>query len=285
MIMVASLLKFYPFVLFILLLRERLRVLLLTGLTAFCLMAGLVVVFFNEVRRMFANIPVPSSFTDAFGAAQLPAGLGILAESLLRVGGITGSASGMLPIKVLVSVPITALVILASWAAGRYLAQRDDFRAAANALTRRELLTLVAGAVLVCGCFLSGRSIGYREIIIVLAMPGLSALARTSPAPWLRRLFLWTVWNAVFLMFYAVPQRLIYNTFGNLAQGLPSVPAIVLWFVREICWWWLIAVLVAVLVRFVADSPVWMGFARHPWLVQKNRSNQAKVSSGASSAM
>jgi hypothetical protein len=264
-IMLASLLKFYPFVLFILLLRERLRVFLITAAAAIGLMGSFIWFYLDEVRRMAANIPQPSIFTDSFGAAQLPAGTGILAERLLERLGLAGMFQGGLPSRIYFGLPLTVLLIATAYAAARHIAHREDFRAAAQSLTRRESLTLVAGAALVCGCFVSGRSIGYREIMILMAIPGLSALALTSPTRTLSRIMRSTLWVAIFLLFFLPPQRLLYNLLGSLATDGISPIAVAFWLVRETCWWWLVTVLAAALIRFVLDSPMRLATSARWW--------------------
>ncbi len=36
-----------------------------------------------------------------------------------------------------------------------------------------------------------------------------------------------------------------------------SLVGLAVWVIQELAWWWLITVLVAILIRFVADSPAW----------------------------
>lgn len=283
-VMIASLLKFYPFVLFILLLRERFRNFLLAAIAAVCIMGGFVLFNASEVRRMLANVPKPSDFTDAFGALQLPEGLDFLAHRLLDHLGMTIPNPVRLPEVMVVGLAFIVLMILPGIATARLLCLRHDFRSALRLLNRRENLTLVAGAMLIGGCFLSGRSINYRGIMILLALPGLSAMARTSPSITIRRLFQTTTWIALLLMFYLPPQRLIYNLFGSLAKGGASPIAISFWGFRELCWWWFVTILAAILACFILDSPVWLTMTGRP-PTQKKRSNQASVSAGASSAM
>jgi hypothetical protein len=274
-IMLASLLKFYPFVLFILLLRERRRNFLLAAFAAACIMGGFALYYLDEIRRMVANIPRPSFFFDSFGAMQLPGGIAVLLPHLLGRADTAAQSPN-------ISACLFLLLCGGTLAAACYLAQRTDFRTATQALTQRESLTLVAGAILICGCFFSGRSIGYREIMILMAIPGLAALARTSPTKMLSRIFRITTWVAVFVMMEQIPRRLINNWFVALTNKGGSLPTFAFWVFREACWWWLVAVLAAVLLRFALDSPP----ARaQPTAYPKNRSNQANVSSGDSSAI
>jgi hypothetical protein len=263
-IMLASLLKFYPFVLFILLLRERLRVFMLGALAAVCVMGGFVWDYWDEIRRMAANIPHPSNFTDAFGSVQLPAGIVLLWQHLLSRLDFTAPVAGGVSATAFLTVAIFLPLVAGTLLIAQHLGRREDLQTAQRALTQRESLCLVAGAVLVCGCFFSGRSIGYREVMILMAIPGLAALVRTSPTEALARIFRITTWVAVFLMFYPVPQRLLYHWLGSIPANGATLPTFVFWLFREGCWWWFIAVLAAILIRFLLDSPVWLAAATPP---------------------
>jgi hypothetical protein len=76
-------------------------------------------------------------------------------------------------------------------------------------LTQRELLCLVTGAILVCGCFLSGRNSGYREIYILMVVPGVLAAARNAPSAGLAWIFRVAGAAALFLMWFPIPMRLL----------------------------------------------------------------------------
>ena len=284
-ILLASLLKFYPFVLFILLLRERLRISLITAAIAVCAMGGFVWFYFGEVMQMGHNVPHPFFFENAFGMAELPSGLGIITDYVFTGAGFPQPAAGNATIRVLVSMPATLLLILVTRWAVLNLLRRDGFGTALDTLHQREKLTLVAGAVLTCGCFIAGRSVGYREVVMVLAIPALTALARTAQTGQMRRVFVCTVWTSLFLLWYPVPQRLVNDMAGDLATGAVSPVGVAFWLAGEICWWCLIAVLLAVLIRFGTTSAVWRDMEGHPWMVRKMRLTTAGVSAGSGKAM
>src|SRR5258708_11840839 len=53
-------------------------------------------------------------------------------------------------------------------------------------------------------------------------------------------------------------RHLVADVFGgsfNPVEG--SLAGYAVWAVQELAWWWLIAVLLAFLIRFAADSPAW----------------------------
>jgi hypothetical protein len=260
-IMLTSLLKFYPFVLFLMLLRERFRVFLLLAVIAACGLGGFIWAYWHEIARMAVNIPQPSYFADAFGASQLPAGIGLMLAYVLERAGAGGTLVEGLPGNLLLLLYTYCLLATGTLMTTLRFVRCSDFQAVLRGLTQRESLCLVAGAALIDGCFFSGRSIGYREVLMLLAFPGLLALTRTSPSDALSRVFRITVWVGVTLMMYPVPQRLIDDRFGSIVFGSGSLAAFTFWFCREVCWWWFVAVLAAILIRFALDSPVWQAVA------------------------
>jgi hypothetical protein len=68
----AGLLKFYPLVLFLLFLRERMTYFIALSIAAFTLLAGFVWRFHGELREMAKNLPSFPNFTITFGYRQLP---------------------------------------------------------------------------------------------------------------------------------------------------------------------------------------------------------------------
>jgi hypothetical protein len=203
---------------------------------------------------MIANIPRPSYFSDAFGGAQLPGGIGYLLYFVCRRAGLDGPAVEALPqsagLAAAMALLLLVCVLLVVWKVTR----NNELRATVRRLTQRELLCQVAGAALMCGCFALGRSIGYREVAMLLVLPGLLALGRLAPSRPIALFFRGTAWAAVFLMGYLLPQRLIFHFAGSIVRDGGSLAAYGFWLIREICWWWLIAVLTSLLLCFAIDS-------------------------------
>jgi hypothetical protein len=254
-ILVAALLKFYPLGVMLLLLRERLRVALPLVVISISVVVAFVWTDQTELLRMMPNIPRPSIFGGAFGAVQLPVGLAVLLNKVfaligLEVGG-RWVGGGRLAV-------IVFLVLMCGFSllGSVRLADREDFRIALDHTTQREHLCLVAGAILVCGCFFTGRNSGYREIYIMMVVPGLLAMARSASSAGLARIFRVAGGVALFLMWFPVPMRVLNSWFRSIDEG-GSPEAWFFWIGREVAWWWFIAVLAAVLVRFILDSPMW----------------------------
>jgi hypothetical protein len=204
-ILIGGLLKFFPFVLFALLCRERPRVAVPLGLIAVLAMGGFAWIYRAELPRMAANIPMPDMFAGGFGARQLPVGLTILLRQSF-------AWPWWLSDRIVFSAINSALIATCGLAVWR-LSRSPHIQGAVRALTSREALSLLAGALLVCGCFFAGRNITYRAINLLLTIPSLLVLARAGgQSVWLFRT---SVVLAVSLIGYLVPERLIYDAFGG----------------------------------------------------------------------
>jgi hypothetical protein len=249
-ILAASLLKFYPFVLFALLLRERARTGAIIGIAAAAAMGASLWPWRGELAAMAANIPHPSILNTSFGAGQLPEGLG------MRLAGVSGQAGPSCRSRTVFTIVYGALATGCCLAVWR-LARRPGIRGALRHLTERERLCILAGALLVCGCFFAGRSVGYREVVILPALPGLLTLARVDrPAAGVFRL---ASGLAVFLLWFPVPQRLIYGLHGVIPGAAGILQAFAFWLCGELCWWTFVTILLTVLVRFCLEPRAGLG--------------------------
>jgi hypothetical protein len=227
--LLGGLLKFYPAVLMLLLVRERTRICLTLGAAAAAILAGFVLGFRQELARALANTPFPSPFDYSFGAAQLPGGLGLIA-------GWPGLKLVLLP----------ALLALCLLSAIR-LARRPGFSAALDSLPQRETLCLLVGADLVCGCFFGTNNAGYRALYLLFVLPGLLALPG---------LFRSTAWAALGAMWIRIPLG-ITGPEHSVGWTQSGVAYLLFWLGREALWWWVVTVLLAVLVHMVLQSPCW----------------------------
>jgi hypothetical protein len=297
-ILLAALLKFYPLAVMVLVLRERPRSCALVSLVSLAVLAGFIWTYDHELSLTLSNIPRPSIFLGAFGAIQLPIGSAFFTRHMFVLAGLDVATVDKWLDIIRVDLIILLVLFYTFFVKGSvHLAEHADFRAALDRLTQRERLCLVTGAALMCGCFLTGRNIDYRSIFILMAMPSLLTLART-PAAGLARVFRLTCIAAVFLMWFPIPMQQLSDRFGDITND-QSIPTSIFWLLREATWWCFIAVLGGVLIRFVADSPLWLDAARllrkrqRPAatgciavsVYPKNRSNHVSTSAGDSSAM
>lgn len=234
---VAGLLKFYPLAAMIAIARERPRVFAALAFCVSAVVAAFVATFWRELRAATPNIPTGNPFGDMFGASNLPLG----------IGDLLGAPA--------VGLPLAAVLVVLSAAAIYRLARWRAFRSAVTALPVPSAMSLVLGAALVVGCFLAGRSEGYRAIDLLLVLPGFGAIAMTQDRA-LRRVATGTEWAVVAAMWQgfftwrgAVPQFL-----ATLRPPLGDKLWNVLWFLRELAWWCLATVLAAAIVCFLLDS-------------------------------
>ena len=289
-VILAGLLKYYPFALLLLLVRERFTRFVMFGLVAVAVMAWFVWQYHGEIVRSIRALPEPYYFAEGFGAQQLPAGLPAVLSGLLSVLGWNSDRTREVLQNPALVIALRALLLIGALLLAVRLAFMGGFRAAIAALPPREMNFLVTGATLICGCFFAGQSIGYRGIHLLLALPGLLVLARSQSGPRTRTLFRWAGYALIFNMWYMTVQLLVsgarvtmggswasFNMWTMTSQQLmvagadsswTQFPGYVDWIIHELAWWGMVVVLLALLFRFIMESPTWRAlleaFRRHP---------------------
>jgi hypothetical protein len=266
-IIAGSLLKFYPAVLFLLSLRERPAAFVALAAVFGAVLAWFVGSYHGEIALMFANVPRPLIGEDAFGNLQAPTWAVLVARMLLPA--VADSDTLERAVWTTSSAALHGAAALCALRLGRSLA----FARSLRGLTRREGLCLVAGAALVCGCFLAGANLAYRAVHLLFVMPALLALGHADGDARVRRLARWAIAAALGVLWSLPVQRLtdaVFGTFWEPADvasrplGSPF-PGALIWGIREALWWFLLALLLAVLLRAVMDSPPYrwaMSFAK-----------------------
>jgi hypothetical protein len=250
----AGLLKFYPLVLMVTVLRERLRTAIILGALALVIMAALAASFQTELSHVGKAIPAGSYFTDLFGAVDLPYGLSQLITVAAGALGVGGYAATVVLGHVL---PVLLLGILFAGAlvCAVILSERHSVRAAFAALPIREGGLLTVGAVLVCGCFFVGQSVGYRGIFLLLVLPGLLRLSHDAKSKTLRGIARHTCWAVVFVMWVLSLQwSFVAAGLARETIAYDSPIGLVHWLLHELAWWWIVTVLLSVLYSFMMDS-------------------------------
>jgi hypothetical protein len=231
LMLVAALSKFFPAVLFALSLRERPRLFIAVNAVAGAVLALMVGSYRSELKLAAANLPQGFYFGDDFGATIFPYGLAAIspaAPAAAILAGLTAIAFGF-----------------AAW-----LAFRPAVAQAYAAIGEAERVFLAIGCVLMLGAFFAGQSVAYRAIHLIFVLPAFCALARPGQPAICRRLFAASVVVLLFLMwgeFFRL--RTVYN-WGNWAGEFGF------WLLREALWWWLMAVLGGLLIRFVLASEI-----------------------------
>lgn len=265
-----GLLKFYPLAAMIVAFRERRPMFLAVAAASVAALAALVLAWHEEVRVMLSNLPVPSYFKLQFGAADLPAGLGVTVGKFFEKG-LHRDMDAARAIGALVTRIALPVLVIAAVAGAAALARTVRLPVAQRALSARETDFLVVGAALICGCFFAGQSVIYRGIFLLLALPGLNALSHTMPTPGGRRLFaatgalivfvLWTPFLDACLFAAGLTVKIEYQ--GSPYDWFPNMPAgYLLWLASELAWWWIVAVLLAVLGSFMLATDMGAAAAR-----------------------
>jgi hypothetical protein len=280
LIVLAGLVKFYPFVALIVVLRERPVV--IAAVAAISMAALATLLFYrHELGLMSANLPAPSYFTLQFGSANLPGGIGVSVGKVMEKFGYADGGAARAT-AALVSRAILPILVVLAIAAACVIARRCDLRCTEARLSTRQLDFLVVGAALISGCFFAGQSVIYRGIYLLLALPGLAELSRQMPTRLGRRLFdsagiaivfvLWTPFLDECLRLAGLTTRLNYigeaqptallHHYNNYDNFPPSTAGYVLWLAGELAWWWIITLLLAVLGAFVGRTELWTLFCR-----------------------
>ena len=176
LMLLGGLLKFYPVVLLILMLRERLAVLIALVLAVAAIVAGTALAFFDELRLL---TPPPSAppFYNLWGARNLASGFPTVharvpagnraAHFFVRNQGLPRMIAAIVASLLLASTLVVAL----------RFARRDDLATGLTAIPDRAYRLLLMGGVLVVGCFFAGQNVGYRGVFLLLILPALLALS------------------------------------------------------------------------------------------------------------
>jgi len=228
LIAAAALLKFYPVVLFVLALREQTRIFVAVAAAAAAAFAIFVAAYHAELMLALGNVPHDKWFQDLFGARNLPYGLAALG---------VGAAPGLLLSAMMVAAGAGALM-LGAWRGTE----------AYSRLTTLEATCLVAGAVLIVGCFFAGQSFVYRSVFLLLTLPGLTTMARDAGTSRARTFFATVAGMVVLLMWEEAFRRAVV---AAAPQAL-----LAFWICRELAWWTTMAVLGGILVRFVRSAEI-----------------------------
>ncbi len=258
MIALAGLLKFYPFVLLLLLLREPILRFIALCAAAAAVLAGFVWYFHAALKEMSGNLPPVPYLTDGFGALQFPGGVRVALQWMLQQAGVQTDFVRTLPDNGFFALYVyTALLLLTVGFAIRLVA-RADFRAALAALAPDQRAFLVIGATLLASCFFVIDNVSYRGIHFLFVLPGLVALATVQAPDFCRTLFRVTAALILFVMWGLSLQQLVALLSGGTAYPMGGSAAVFLyWTVNQLAWWWIVAVLIAVVFDFIGQSTVW----------------------------
>jgi hypothetical protein len=241
-----GLLKFYPFVLLALALREPPKRFLLVAATAGLGLLAFAAYYNTAILDALGAVPSGTYFDDPFSALNLPFGIAELSADAL------GGYAHALAYAILAAMIVSLLAIAA------HLVRRFEAEFGALDGDRLEARALLVGSLLIVGCFLAGQNVGYRGILLILVLPGLLQLRRSMGEGRLRTLLLLTI-AAIPLLLWEGGIRHSFE-FGLRAIGIedtiPGFPSIVFWVARELLWWWVASVLATMIAIFALRSPV-----------------------------
>jgi hypothetical protein len=244
--LLAALIKYYPITLLILSFRERAAVFLANGLAMTVLIALFFAAYLPDIKRGVPLIATGPYFTDLFAAKNLPFGLAEFSS-----GGTGGSFA-----VTLLGGGIYGLLVLGGALICRRILINTTIRATFSQICDYERIFLVVGSALIVGCFFGGQSIGYRGVFLLFILPGLLAISRVAADLALRRLSRAAAIVLVLLMWEECFRLGLGIILGylDIPQSADNLRILVFWLARELAWWWLVSVMVAFLLVFLAES-------------------------------
>ncbi len=242
--LLGGLLKFYPLVLMLLAVRERWKPFLGLAVLSIVIMAAFFIGYATELRLAIGHIPTGDWFTEQFSAQNVPFGL---IEVYPQLAAAVPRFAGML---------MGALVAF-SLVVAAFLARGMLHATVAEDWTSPEAIYLVMGSAVLAGCFFAGPNVDYRGIYFLFVLPGMIELARRHAS--LRPLMAVTVAGILFTMWSAWLRKIISTVFHwHVGEGAEAFPKslVLFWIGREIVWWWIVSVLVAIVLAFLLRSPL-----------------------------
>lgn len=248
---VGGVLKFYPFALLLMILRERLALAIGLGVACLAAIGSYALIYRHDLSAIGAALPPFEYNADVFGATCLPFGL----ADWLELPDFAGIA--------LMTVLVAGFGVVA-WRIARRI-RGELARAGFDGLNLHYLL---AGSIVLIGCFFIHTNITYRTVFLLLLLPGFFDLRRTAS---LRRMFgaaiaaaIFCLWSEFFRQWGDYAIDAVQDLIAPERPDTPlwNAPSMVFFVGRELVWWWLIAVMGAIVGVFALDSPAVQGLRR-----------------------
>lgn len=241
----AGLLKYYPMVLLVLLLRERWLRAFEVAIGAGVALALLILGYRSDIGAALANIPHLTYYSDAFSAKNLPFGI---------IGMIADADSYR-------SAALVLLLVLAGVAAARGWRTAQLLGPSRIDWTAWETRLLLIAGVLFPACFFTAHNIAYRCIYLLLAVPGLMQFRRSTGTPMIRRWASLMIAAALFLLWEAAIGHAVAAAFQADAPDasvstLLGLWQVLFWLGRELVWWWLIGGFLGTVLCFALGQPM-----------------------------
>jgi hypothetical protein len=245
----SGLVKYYPFVTLVMVVEERIPVFLSVSIAVVMSLAIFGVAYHDEIVRTLPYIPRGTYIEGMFGAKNVPLQLADVAQAAFGESAALGNV---------LAAAFLAFLIAGMVAICRRFTVDGQLSAAMTVLADRERSLLVLGSALICGCFFAGQNVWYRAIFLLLVLPGLFAVARAAPA---RRGRNWAVGTSIATVFLMWEECFRFGIERALkaagASGTHTAEIhFLFWIFREAVWWWVVAILSAILVEFLRRSAV-----------------------------
>jgi len=252
--LLAALIKYYPITLLILLFRERVAGFFANSLAMAVLLALFFAVYLADVMRGVPLITTGPYFFDLFAAKNLPFGL---AQFTFQPGGPANFSF------MLLGSCIYALLVLGGVLICRRILSDTTLRSTFSQISDYERIFVVVGSALIVGCFFAGQSIGYRGVFLLFILPGLLAITRVTTDLVLRKLCRAAAIVLVLLMWEECFRLGLKAIFAHLdiPQFVDYLQIFIFWLARELAWWWIVSVMVAFLLSFLAESEIFQAVA------------------------
>jgi hypothetical protein len=262
--LVAAVIKYYPIALLILMFRERVAAFFTIGLVVVALMVAFLAIYLPEIERGLPLAPSGSYHTDMFGAKNLPFQI---------AGFLYGHIGDNSPTSSSFDIVARGLFVLFVAVSGAFcwrLLARTTLYSTLAGMNNLEGVFLVIGCALIVGCFFAAQNIAYRCIFLLFILPGLFAIARKTADPVLRRIAKKMAVAVVFVMWGEFFRMGLINSL-NIATPIGYLVNLIdlafwmLWLAKELIWWWMVSIMMAVLLGFSLNSKIfhyiWQGRA------------------------
>jgi hypothetical protein len=253
LLLFAGLLKFYPLIALGTALRERPRIFFSVAITSVLIILAFLYGYWQELAAMSRNIPNGGAFGDLFGATNLLSGIASTVQTFAPVF-CESTAFKTIQIAFIV------LLLLATAAQAWRFSRNHAFVQGFAALADRDRTFLTIGSALIAGCFFTGQSIEYRGVYLLFLLSGLVALHRLIDTPTMKAKLLHLSLIVVLLMWEGLFRHLLAPE-GILSPRMLG-PFGLFWLIRELLWWYLAAVMLAVLATFVLKSGMFISVHR-----------------------
>ena len=235
--------------------RERTKHFLLCAGTASAALVIFAAYYGGQLTGALRIVPGGSYFGEdygVFGAENLPLGVALLQTAK---GDEHAKAMAVLAAALIFTVCAMAVVVILR-----------RIREAGLSLdwSSLDVRFLAIGAALIAGCFFAGQSLGYRGVHLLFTFPALLYLRRSTADPAVRNLFGLSLAGILFAMWGEFFRRAMNSALNHigLPTAIPAPAAILFWVARELVWWWIVSLFLALLFLFLSEAAAFRKLGR-----------------------